>query len=185
MDSQLNFVDVLLTDLELQTEIEESNKGAEMFVIAIFGKATFKDGGGNKQRPHRPRQRHERWTICCWVGNGCSKRWRYHLIVTWNPVTRQVHLYESRLSIDRHFWTPQYLAIFNHSQYFGCPVLCLHMECSDAINRVLFQAFPRDSSSPSHMCPTLGNLRWCNFIISHVKLIISDNEHNYFHLSPT
>ena len=53
-DSQLNFVDVLLTDLELQTEVDESNKGAEMFVIAIFGKATFKDSGGNKQRPHRP-----------------------------------------------------------------------------------------------------------------------------------
>ncbi len=54
MDSQLNFVDVLLTDLELQTEVDESNKGAEMFVIAIFGKATFKDSGGNKQRSHGP-----------------------------------------------------------------------------------------------------------------------------------
>ncbi len=54
MDSQLDFVDVLLTDLKFQTKIEESNKGAEMFVIAIFGKATFKDGRGDKQRPHGP-----------------------------------------------------------------------------------------------------------------------------------
>ena len=55
MDSQLDFVDVFLTDLELQTEIENSNEGAEMFVIVIFGKATLKDGGGDKQRPHGPR----------------------------------------------------------------------------------------------------------------------------------
>ena len=54
IDSQLNFVDVLLSDLELQTEIEDSNKGAEMLVIATFGKATSKDSGGDKQRPHRP-----------------------------------------------------------------------------------------------------------------------------------
>ena len=54
-DSQLNFVNVLLTDLELQTEIEDSNKGAEMFIIASFGKATSKDGGSDKQRPHGPR----------------------------------------------------------------------------------------------------------------------------------
>ncbi len=54
-DSQLDFVDVFLTDLELQTEIENSNEGAEMFVIVIFGKATLKDGGGDKQRPHGPR----------------------------------------------------------------------------------------------------------------------------------
>jgi hypothetical protein len=40
-DSQLDFVDVLITDLELQTEIKDSNKGTEMFVIAIFGKAFF------------------------------------------------------------------------------------------------------------------------------------------------
>jgi hypothetical protein len=73
-DSQLDFVNVLLTDLKLQTEIEDSNKGAEMIVIAIFGKATLKDSGGDKQRPHGPRRRRERRTICCWVGNGCPKR---------------------------------------------------------------------------------------------------------------
>ena len=73
-DSQLDFVDNLLTDLKLQTEIEDSNKGAEMFVIATFGKATSKDGGGDKQRPHGPRRRHERRTIFCWVGNRCTKR---------------------------------------------------------------------------------------------------------------
>ena len=39
---QLNFIDFLLTDLELQTEIEDSNRGAEMFVMAIFWKATSK-----------------------------------------------------------------------------------------------------------------------------------------------
>jgi hypothetical protein len=54
-DSRLDFVDLFLTDLELQTEIEDFNKGAEMLVIAIFGKATSKDGGGDKQRPHGPR----------------------------------------------------------------------------------------------------------------------------------
>jgi len=54
MDFQLNFINVLLSDLELQTEIEDSNKGAEMLVIATFGKATSKDSGGDKQRPHRP-----------------------------------------------------------------------------------------------------------------------------------
>ena len=59
-NSQLDFVDVHLTDLKLQTEIENSNEGAEMFVIAIFWKATSKDGGGNKQRPHGPRRRRER-----------------------------------------------------------------------------------------------------------------------------
>ena len=60
MDSQLNFIDVLLSDLELQTEIEDSNKGAEMLVIATFGKVTSKDGEGDKQRPHRPCRRRER-----------------------------------------------------------------------------------------------------------------------------
>ena len=59
MDSQLNFIDVLLADLELETQIEDSNEGTEMFVIAIFGKATSKDGGGDEQRPHRPRRRCE------------------------------------------------------------------------------------------------------------------------------
>ena len=58
-DSQLNFIDVLLSDLKLQIEIEDSNKGAEMLVIATFGKATSKDGGGDKQRPHGPCQRHK------------------------------------------------------------------------------------------------------------------------------
>jgi hypothetical protein len=47
-DSRLDFVDVLITDLELQAEIENPNKGTEMFVIAIIAKATSKDGGGNK-----------------------------------------------------------------------------------------------------------------------------------------
>ena len=60
MDSQLDFVNVLLTDLKLQTEIEDSNKGAEMIIIANFGKATSKDGGSDKQRPHRQRRRRER-----------------------------------------------------------------------------------------------------------------------------
>ncbi len=59
-DSRLNFVDVLLTDLKLQTEIEDFNKRAKVFVIANLGKATSKDGGGDKQRPHRPCRRHER-----------------------------------------------------------------------------------------------------------------------------
>jgi len=59
MDSQLNFIDVLFSDLELQTEIEDSNKGAEMLVIATFRKATLKDGGGDKQRPHEPCRRCE------------------------------------------------------------------------------------------------------------------------------
>ena len=41
-DSQLDFSLIfLLTDLELQTEIEDSDKGADMFVITIFWKATF------------------------------------------------------------------------------------------------------------------------------------------------
>ena len=59
MNSRLDVVDVLLTDLELKTQIEYSNKGAEMFVITLFRKAILKNGGGNKQRPHRPCQRHE------------------------------------------------------------------------------------------------------------------------------
>jgi len=59
MDSQLDFVDILLADLELETQIEDSNEGTEMFVIAIFRKATLKDGGGDEQRPHRPCRRCE------------------------------------------------------------------------------------------------------------------------------
>ena len=39
---QLNFVNFLLPDLELQTEIGDSKKGAEMFLKAIFRKATSK-----------------------------------------------------------------------------------------------------------------------------------------------
>ena len=58
-DSRLDFIDVLLADLELETQIEYSDEGTEMFVIAIFRKATSKDGGGDEQRPHRPRQRRE------------------------------------------------------------------------------------------------------------------------------
>ena len=48
-DSQLDFVDVLLTDFELETQIEDSNKGTEMFIIALIGKAILKDGGGDEQ----------------------------------------------------------------------------------------------------------------------------------------
>jgi hypothetical protein len=54
MDSRLDFIDFLLADLKLETEIEDSNEGTEMLVIAIFGKATLKDSGGDEQRPHRP-----------------------------------------------------------------------------------------------------------------------------------
>ena len=53
-DSQLNFVDLLVTDLKLETQIKDSDKGAEMFVIVRFGEATLKHSGSNKQRPHRP-----------------------------------------------------------------------------------------------------------------------------------
>jgi len=54
MNSQLDFIDILLADFELETQIEDSNKGAEMFVIPHFGKAISKHGGGDEQRPHRP-----------------------------------------------------------------------------------------------------------------------------------
>ena len=47
-NSQLDFVDILLADFELETEIEDSNKGAEMFVIPRFGKAISKHGGGDE-----------------------------------------------------------------------------------------------------------------------------------------
>jgi hypothetical protein len=33
MNSQLNFFDFLCTDLELKTEVEDPNQGAEMIVI--------------------------------------------------------------------------------------------------------------------------------------------------------
>jgi len=68
-DSRLDFIDVLLADLELETEIEDSNEGAEVSVIALFGKAPSKDGRGNEKRPHRPRRRRETRTIFHWVGN--------------------------------------------------------------------------------------------------------------------
>jgi hypothetical protein len=48
MDSQLDFIDVLLAGLRLETQIEYSDEGTEMFVIAIFGKATLKDSRGNE-----------------------------------------------------------------------------------------------------------------------------------------
>jgi hypothetical protein len=73
-NSRLDFVDILLTDLELETQIEDFNEGAEVLVITLFGKATSKHSGGDKQRPHRPRRRRERRTISCWVRNGRSKR---------------------------------------------------------------------------------------------------------------
>ena len=60
MNSQLDVVDILLTDLELETQIEDSNKGTEMHVIMLFRKAISKNGGGNEQRPYRPHQRHEK-----------------------------------------------------------------------------------------------------------------------------
>ena len=50
-NSQLNFVDFLHADLELKTEVEDSNQGAEMIVIAVVGKVILKQGGGDKQRP--------------------------------------------------------------------------------------------------------------------------------------
>ena len=56
-DSQFDFVDILLADLKLETQIENSDKGAEMFVIVLFGKAMSKHGGSNEQRPHRPSRR--------------------------------------------------------------------------------------------------------------------------------
>jgi hypothetical protein len=48
-DSRLDFIDVLLTDFELETQIEDSNKGTEMFIIALIGKAISKDSGGDEQ----------------------------------------------------------------------------------------------------------------------------------------
>jgi hypothetical protein len=54
MDSQLDFTDVLLADLELKTEVKDSNEGAEMFVIPLFRKVTPKDSGSDEQRPHGP-----------------------------------------------------------------------------------------------------------------------------------
>ena len=47
--SRLDFVDLLLADLELQTQIKDSNEGAEMLVVALIGKATLKHGGGDEQ----------------------------------------------------------------------------------------------------------------------------------------
>jgi hypothetical protein len=58
-NSGLDIVDVLLADLELKTQIEDFDKGTEMFVITLFREAASKNGGGNKQRPHRPRRRRE------------------------------------------------------------------------------------------------------------------------------
>jgi hypothetical protein len=54
MDSQLNFINLLLTDLKLKTEIEDSYKEAEMFIIALFRKPTLKYDGSDEQRPCRP-----------------------------------------------------------------------------------------------------------------------------------
>ena len=53
-DSRFNFVDILLADLKLKTQIENSDEGAEMFVIVLFGKAMSKHGGSDEQRQHRP-----------------------------------------------------------------------------------------------------------------------------------
>ena len=68
-DSQLNFINVLLADLKLETETEDSNEGAKVSVIALFGKVLSKDSRGNEKRPHRPCRRCETRTIFCWVGN--------------------------------------------------------------------------------------------------------------------
>ena len=54
MNSQIDFIDFLHADLELKTEVENPNQGAEMIVIAGFGKAISKHSGGNEQRPQRP-----------------------------------------------------------------------------------------------------------------------------------
>ena len=58
-NSRLDVLDILLADLELETQIEDSNKGTEVFVITLFRKATSKHGRGDEQRPHRPRRRRE------------------------------------------------------------------------------------------------------------------------------
>ena len=59
MDFRLDFVNILLADLELEAEIEDFNEGAEMFIIPLFGKVMSKDGEGDEQGPHRPRRRRE------------------------------------------------------------------------------------------------------------------------------
>jgi hypothetical protein len=59
MNSQFNFIDILLTDLKLETQVENSNKGAEMCVIVLFGEAISKHRGGDKQGPHGSHQRHK------------------------------------------------------------------------------------------------------------------------------
>ena len=56
-DSQFDFVDILLVDLKLETQIENSDEGAEMFVIVLFGKAMSKHSESDEQRPHRPSRR--------------------------------------------------------------------------------------------------------------------------------
>jgi len=48
-DSRLDFVDLLLADLKLQTQIKDSNKGAEMLVVVLIRKATLKHSGGDEQ----------------------------------------------------------------------------------------------------------------------------------------
>jgi hypothetical protein len=73
-NSGLDVVDVLLADLELKTQIEDSDKGTEMFVITLFGKAASKNSGGNKQRPHGPRRRREVRTIFRGVGDRRTER---------------------------------------------------------------------------------------------------------------
>ena len=37
-DSRLDFIDLFLADLELETQIKDSNEGAEMLVVALIGK---------------------------------------------------------------------------------------------------------------------------------------------------
>jgi hypothetical protein len=59
-DSRLNLVNILLADLELETEIEDPNEGAKMFIVALLRKAMSKSDRGDEQRPHRPCRRHER-----------------------------------------------------------------------------------------------------------------------------
>jgi hypothetical protein len=41
-DSRLNLINILLADLELETEIEDPNEGAKMFIVALLRKATLK-----------------------------------------------------------------------------------------------------------------------------------------------
>ena len=53
-DSQLDFINLFLADLKLETQIKDSNKGAEMLIVALIRNAMSKHGRGDEQRPYRP-----------------------------------------------------------------------------------------------------------------------------------